>query len=107
MPPKHTTVTELREDVSRFVVHLTRDDRKDFTGGGKAKANFLAILNEKKILAARPHCLHHAKVKDTPQEKSFNVACFTEVPLNQIQFLVGPIAGRRIELESYGFVFTK
>jgi hypothetical protein len=107
MASKHSAVTELREDVSRFVVHLTRDDRDDFKGGGTAKANFLAILKDKRIYAFRSHCLHHAKIKGTAQEKSFKVACFTEVPLNQIRFLVGPISGRNIELEPYGFVFRK
>lgn len=104
-----SNITEMREDVSRFVVHLTRDNRKDSSDGAPARTNFLRILKQRKILAIRPHCLHGRKITSLPSEvrKSFNVACFTEVPLNQIRYLVGPIRGRRIHLEPYGFVFNK
>jgi hypothetical protein len=40
-------------------------------------------------------------------QSKLNVACFTEVPLNQIHLLVGEIPGRQIALEPYGLVFTK
>jgi hypothetical protein len=33
-----------REDVSRFVIHLTRNDKQDFRNGGSARKNFLKIL---------------------------------------------------------------
>jgi hypothetical protein len=105
----HSTVTEMREDVSRFVVHLTRDDRGDFPGGQKARDNFLSILDAKEIRAYLPHCVHRQKIlklSDGRQE-NFKVACFTEVPLSQIRYLVGTIPGRQIELSSYGFVFNK
>jgi len=105
----HSHVTEQREDVSRFVIHLTRDDRGDFTHGASARKNFLRILKEQKIIGFRPHCLHSAKLKmlSADLRKSFCVACFTEVPLSQVRHLIGSIEGRQIELSSYGFVFTK
>jgi len=99
-----------REDISQFIVHLTRDDRETFEeGGSTARKNFLAIMKSRKILAVRPHCLFNKRLKELSDRSQswLNVACFTEVPLNQIHLLVGEIPGRQIALESYGFVFTK
>ncbi|AFZ27905.1 Protein of unknown function (DUF2743) [Cylindrospermum stagnale PCC 7417] len=102
--------TDGREDISQFIVHLTRNDQKTFPDGGNtAKKNFQAILESRTILATRPHCLFNQQLDDlSDQEKEkFNVACFTEVPLNQLHLLIKEIPGRQIKLESYGFVFTK
>lgn len=99
-----------REDISQFIVHLTRDDRDTFEeGGATARRNFLAIMKSKKILAVRPHCLFNKRLKELTErnQSKLNVACFTEVPLNQIHLLVGDVPGRQIALEPYGFVFTK
>jgi hypothetical protein len=46
-----------REDVSRFVIHLTRNDKQDFSNGGSARKNFLKSLVERHIRAYSPHCL--------------------------------------------------
>jgi hypothetical protein len=109
--PRTSQVTDDREDFSRFVVHLTRDDRASFTSGGAtARKNFVTILKERRIGAFKSHCLHHKKVDELSNDKikkAFNVACFTEVPINQLRLLVGEIPGRDIELEPYGFVFTR
>ncbi len=110
MRGKHSDVVEQREDISRFVVHLTRDDTADFTkGGATAEDNLRSILRERRILALRAHCLHAQRLAEVPKalRKSFRVACFTEVPLNQIHLLTGSIPGRRICLEAYGVVFLK
>lgn len=96
---------EKREDISRFVVHLTRDDTETFTNGATARANFITIMDEKRIAAMSAHCLHHAQLPKNAKE--FRTACFTETPLNQIGQLVGPIPGRKIKLEAYGFVFLR
>jgi len=98
-----------REDISRFVVHLTRDDRRDFTGGQPARDNFLRIMDEERIIAYRPHCLHGKQIPGLSDElqQSFNVACFTEVPLSQLKHLIREIPGRQVKLEPYGFVFTR
>jgi hypothetical protein len=107
MAVNRSNVTEMREDLSRFVVHLTRNDKTE--GGATARKNFLDILEERTILASRSHCLHGRQVHQLTkaQQKSFKVACFTEVPLNQIRFLTRKIDGRSIKLSSYGFVFSK
>lgn len=44
---------------------------------------------------------------DEAIREKFQVACFTEVPLDQIHLLVGEIPGRQIKLEPYGIVFRK
>ena len=99
-------VTESREDISRFMVHLTRDDSNEWDEGQSAKRNFLAIYNDRKILALKAHCLHAKKVQGFLQAK-FNVACFSEMPLAAIKHVTQPIAGRQIQLEPFGFVFKR
>lgn len=97
-------VTEHREDISRYMVHLTRDDTDQ--NGGPARDNFLGILASETIAAYRPHCLHASQLPDVHRKK-FNVACFTECPLSQIQHMVGWMPGRKIQLEPFGFVFRR
>ena len=97
-------VTEHREDISRYMVHLTRDDTDQ--NGGPARDNFLGILASETIAAYRPHCLHAGQLPDVHRKK-FNVACFTECPLSQIRHMVGWMPGRKIQLEPFGFVFKR
>jgi hypothetical protein len=110
---RHTMSREIalsgREDVSRFMVHLTRDDREDYSHGGTARANLLSILREKRISAISPHCTFNRSVEKLPEKiaKRFNTACFTETPLNQLHLLVREIPGRKIKLSSYGICFRK
>lgn len=66
-------VTEGREDLSRFVIHLTRNDKRDFSNGGTARENFLNILEQKEIKAFRPHCLYNKKIKDLSKSAPSNV----------------------------------
>ena len=99
-----------RKDLSRFLVHLTRDDRESFPTGGKtAEENFKAIINEKAIRAFRPHCLFNKAIEKLPEQvqKDFHVSCYTEVPLQLIHRLVGKIPGRQFCFEPYGLVFTR
>lgn len=98
-----------REDVSRFMVHLTRDDRDDYDEGGTPKSNLLSILGDKRILALSPHCTFNKKLKKLPEkiQNRFNTVCLTETPLNQIHLLVQDIPGRKIKLSSYGICFHK
>jgi hypothetical protein len=107
MAVNRSNVTEQREDVSRFVFHVTRNDEAQ--GGATACKNFLDILEEQEILAVRPHCLHGRQIGQLPKatREAFKVACFTEVLHSQIRFLTRKIEGRSIRLASYGFVFSK
>lgn len=98
-----------REDLSKFVIHLTRDDTNDFSNGDSAFKNLISILKSKSIYAIRPHCIFNKEINDLDKEqiKKFKVACFTETPLTQIHLLARKIEGRQIELEPYGIIFKK
>lgn len=98
-----------REDVSRFMVHLTRDDTQGHKNGGTAKENLRSILSDQRIFALAPHCTFNRRVKKLPEkiQDRFNTVCLTETPLNQIHLLVQNIPGRSIKLSSYGIVFRK
>jgi hypothetical protein len=98
-----------REDVSRFMVHLTRDDRRDYSNGGSARRNLSDILHEQRIRAISPHCTFNRKIEKLPETiaRRFRTTCFTETPLNQVHLLVRDIPGRRIKLEPYGICFRK
>ncbi|MDW6004180.1 hypothetical protein [Vibrio mangrovi] len=95
-----------REDISRFVVHLTRDDYKDFDFGSTADENFRNIIEERFIGAYSAHCINAQQIPEDA-EKSFYVACFSEVPLTQLHLLTRKMEGRRTELKPYGIVFSR
>ena len=95
-----------REDLSRFLVHLTRD-----YGNSLARNNLLSILKRRKIFARNAHCLVSPKIKNMGFSKiltiKFNTVCFTETPLTQIKQLVSDIENRKIKLKPYGLVFWR
>lgn len=95
-----------REDLSRFLVHLTRDD-----GDKRAKANLISILSDRTIFACNAHCLVSAKLTNMSffrnLRASFNTVCFTETPLTQIKQIARRIRGRKTQLKPYGLVFSK
>ena len=97
---------EGRNDLSRFVVHLTRDDTGERNGGETARQHFDGIAGERKIRARRPHCLHMDRIRREHWD-SFAVCCFMEVPLSELHLMTRPIAGRRIHYGDYGFVFSR
>lgn len=103
--PKKNAVKD-RRDISHFVVHLTRDDTSDFTDGGSAKSNFEAIIEDRRICAYQPHCIHASEIPESLLKK-YSVACFTEVPLTQIHLLTKFIQGRKIQLQPFGLVFSR
>lgn len=107
MADAKSKAVEGRGDISRFVVHLTRDDRKDFPRGGATAAdNFSSIIHDRRIRAYRPHCLHKDRIpKD--HRKRFSVCCFTETPLSELHLLARYIPGRRVRLSEYGLVFSR
>lgn len=95
-----------REDISRFLVHLTRD-----YDNVVASNNLISILNNKAIFAKNAHCLvmHKLGQMNFSQklQEEFYTVCFTETPLPQIKQLTKEIEGRRIKLSPYGLVFWK
>lgn len=102
-------VTSHRQDISQFVVHLTRNDTEEFTDGATAKENLVSILKSRKIYATRPHCIFNEEIEALGKsaKKKCRVACFTETPLTEISKISRKIQGRKIELEPYGLVFRK
>lgn len=109
LQPKVVSAVCGRDDLSPFVVHLTRNDKVEFSNGGTASENLWAILKGKTILAVRPHCIYNKEIKKLSEDiqEKCTVACFTEVPLSQIHRLTGEIPGRSTKLEHYGLVFRK
>ena len=97
---------EGRSDLSRFVIHLTRDDTDDSENGASAADNFSAIVSDRRIRAYRPHCLHAKRIPER-YKRRFSVCCFTEVPLSELHLLTRPIPGRHIQLSEYGLVFSR
>ena len=96
-----------REDLSKFVVHLTKDsDEKS------ASENLINILKSKLIEARTPHCLFKPDIEkrrsfSVELQKQFNTVCFTETPLSQIRHLATDIPGRKVHLKPYGLVFRR
>lgn len=93
-----------RDDISRFVIHLTRDTKN----GMSAKDNLLSILEDKEIKAFNHHCLFSPALNQTDDkvQNKFNTVCFTETPLDKISHLFN-IDGRKVDLKPYGLVFEK
>lgn len=107
MTDAKSRAVEGRGDISRFVVHLTRDDRKDFPeGGARAAENFSSIIKDRKIRAHIPHCLHADRIP-AEHRKRFSVCCFTETPLSELHLLTRHIPGRRVQLSAHGLVFSR
>ena len=97
-----------RPDLSRFLVHFTRDSED---GLSTAEENLVSILKIRTIEARNPHCLFHPlfgrlRFSDVLKKK-FNSVCLTETPLHFIEKLVNPDLDRGIPLQPYGLVFWK
>jgi len=97
-----------RNDISPFLVHLTRKTSTTNT----AKKNLESILTTKELRYA-DNRISDAKFgisldEITPEisKKYFSAVSFTETPLNEVHSLLD-IAGRNIELKPYGLVFLK
>ena len=95
-----------RDDLSRFLVHLTRDYNDVL-----ARNNLINILNEQTIEARNAHCLVMHKINQLGFSKllktKFRTVCFTETPLTQIKQLSQDIEDRKIQLKPYGLIFWK
>lgn len=96
----------IRGDVSRFLVHLTRDYEL-----GSAEDQLLSILCAKNIEARNAYCLFSPLIKNSDfspvLKNKFNTVCFTETPLPQISSLLLDLPGRKIKLKPYGLVFWR
>lgn len=98
-----------REDLSPYLVHLTRDNTNHFPKTGlSAHKAFNEIWNGKRLRARRVLCMHRDLILAEPKEiqDKFRVACFTETPLTQIKHFIG-VWRRQYQFEAYGFIFKK
>jgi len=92
-----------RQDISPFLVHLTR--AKD---SNTAEQVLRKILRESKLIAGSdPISDARFFVRNAAEKSRFcRAISLTETPLNEIHCLID-IFGRSIELEPYGIVFLK
>lgn len=107
-------VRDRRDDLSPYLVHLTRDD----VGPG-ARENLLNLLaNPLEELEARnPYGLGiaHFRHEDSPYgddfisqvEKSQRVVCFTETPLDELATHLKPARWGDFQFRPYGFAFER
>lgn len=103
MSRKIKEVLSERTDISRFVVHLTKN-----TEDGNALENLVSILREREIRGGNHHCLFSPILRNEEEDlqKRFHVVCFTETPLDKIHLLT-EITNRKVNLDPYGIVFKK
>lgn len=92
-----------REDLSTFIVHLTRG-----YADNTAKENLESIVADKKIAAKSMY----GSAKKTIEEEervldSQKCVCFTETPLQHLSLLTEKIEGRQCQYEKYGIAFPK
>jgi len=99
-----------REDISPFLVHLTRETT--YAGDPRsAQANLLNILVYKKLepgecLSDARNGYNYRRLTPEQQKEFFNAICFTETPISEIHCLL-EIDQRQINLAPYGIVFLK
>jgi len=95
-------ILEFREDISPFLVHLTKTATSK-----KAKDVLKKILKERKLVAGnKPMSDAKYFLTGDKQNEFCRAISFTETPLNEIHCLID-IKARQIELEPYGLVFMK
>lgn len=97
-----------REDISPFLVHLTRDE-----GISATCEEALTNIISEKALRALSYKVSDARfgmntlpMTDDNKKKYFGAICFTETPINEIHCLLD-IGGRTVHLRPYGLVFIK
>src|SRR6266699_4474424 len=90
----------VRSDYSSFLVHLIRRHT-----GMPTRGVLRQILADKRLRAKNAHCLFKYDFEEHDADH-FNVVSLTEAPLQQIKTFLGRIDGRKINMTSYGLVFT-
>jgi Putative abortive phage resistance protein AbiGi, antitoxin len=96
-------VLNRRNDLSTFVVHLTKDGLDQ-----TAKERLESIIDEQTIYARK--AMGWAEEQDHPsdqQEQTQRVVSFTETPLEHIYSHVVEISRRREKFKPYGVALTK
>lgn len=102
-------ILSFRQDISPFLVHLTRNTSPEST----AENNLINILN---LMRLNPGGFlldskngWEGNYRDLPEDEKLNLftaICFTETPISEIHCLL-EIDHRRTDLTEYGIVFMK
>src|SRR5579862_4095481 len=95
-----------REDLSPFLVHLTRNYH-----GKTARENLASVIQEKTIrfeeaVSAARYSFEWKKMSNAVMRKFFTAVCFTETPLTEIHSCIG-IEKFEIIFQPYGLAFLK
>lgn len=117
-------IKELREDLSPFLIHLTRDGSykkwkdidttltTDQNVTITAKSSLENIISIKKIEARCPFGYFNYKVPYRTNNQNSQVkrdwlraVCFTETPVDHIYVQCEPIEGRQLNFKPYGLAF--
>lgn len=128
----HSQVLQMRNDLSPFLIHLTRTGtvtvRKDIFPQLQqdqivyrtARDRLERLVTARSIKAISPFGYFHYKVPiprrfgfgttnpgSNVQRQWLKAVCFTETPLDHIQIQMQTILGRQLHFESYGLAFTE
>lgn len=114
-----------REDISPFLVHLTRDRLDGNSNNEYAKTILEKIISKKQLKIGNPRVsdarfglswnkLGNRKgygwedciLSEDEMVRFFSAICFTETPINEIHCLL-EISHRQVQLKPYGLVFLK
>jgi hypothetical protein len=96
-----------REDISPFLVHLTRN-----ANGKTASSVLTTIVRQKRLRAGdtevsvAPYGGLTTGMSPDEKKKFFNAICFTETPLSEVHCLL-EIKNRQVNLAPFGLVFLK
>lgn len=105
-------VLHFRNDISPFLVHLTKSSRDDNGAVIPAKTVLEGILTAKQVqssgnqIASSWYGTDQFNTSSHDKARFYSAACFTETPLAEVHALLD-ISNRQIELEPYGIVFLK
>ena len=103
--PKHIKeIIARRNDLSTFVVHLT----KDTSDQNSAKANLTSIINQGRIHAHNIFGYAASLARKCPEAGiSQKTVCFTETPLEHLNLFLEDIGNRQCHFKPYGIAITK
>lgn len=92
-----------RSDLSTFVVHLTRNDKKE-SAKGKLKSMLRGRLIKARSMFGQAKSMLEKKRLNCDSQRC---VCFTETPVEYIYLLLEEIEKRGVHFEPYGIAITK
>ena len=107
MPRSIDDILLFREDISPFLVHLTRS-----FDGMSAPQRLRQILQDRRLNAGAATVsdarfgINTRHLSREEKLRYFGAVCFTETPINEIHCLL-EISSRQVNLQPYGLVFLK